>query len=85
MYRSTDLPSVSRKYWQFFLAHAGTGIGGTLMYAPSTSVSMHWFMKKRSTAVGIVNCGSGLGGIIYPIMIKRLVDMLGGSLVEGKD
>lgn len=63
-------------YWQLMLAHAGIGFSGAILYSPSTAVPGHWFLHKRSTAVGIVVCGSGLAGVIYPIMIKRLIELL---------
>jgi len=58
------------------LAHAACGLSASMLYSPATAVAGHWFMRKRSTAVGIVVCGSGLGGVIYPIAIKRLIDQL---------
>ncbi|WWC60977.1 uncharacterized protein I303_103554 [Kwoniella dejecticola CBS 10117] len=63
-------------YYQFLLAHALFGISASMLYSPSTAVAGHWFMKRRSTAVGIVVCGSGLSGVIYPIALKRLFDEL---------
>ncbi|WVF72075.1 hypothetical protein IAT40_006887 [Kwoniella sp. CBS 6097] len=68
--------SFCKEYYQFILAHALFGISGSLLYSPSTAVVGHWFMKRRSTAVGIVVCGSGLAGVIYPIALKRLFDEL---------
>jgi len=52
------------------------GIAGCLVYSPATAVAGHWFLKKRSTAVGIIVAGSGLGGVIYPIMLKELLEKL---------
>ncbi|WRT67263.1 uncharacterized protein IL334_004230 [Kwoniella shivajii] len=63
-------------YYQFLLAHALFGLSASILYSPSTAVVGHWFMRKRSTAVGIVVCGSGLAGVIYPIALKRLFDEL---------
>ena len=73
----------STKYWHFLLSHASFGLAGTLLYAPATAVPGHWFLKKRGTAVGIVVCGSGLAGVIYPIMIKRLIEQLGMWQIDG--
>jgi len=61
------------------LSHAAVGLSASSLYSPATAVSGHWFMRKRSTAVGIVVCGSGLAGVIYPIMIKRLIELLSES------
>lgn len=60
------------EYYQFFLAHLLFGLSGTLTYSPATAISGHWFLKKRSTAVGIIVCGAGFGGVIYPIMMRSL-------------
>ena len=67
---------VCKEYYQFILAHALFGFSGTIMYSPSTAVSGHWFMIRKSTAVGIVVCGAGAGGIVYPVALKKLFEQL---------
>jgi MFS family permease len=52
------------------------GLGGTLVYSPSTSVTAHWFARRRATAVTIVVAGCGAGGIVYPILMQKLLDNL---------
>ena len=32
-----------------------------------------WFFKKRAFAFGVMTAGSSLGGVIFPIMIERLI------------
>lgn len=59
------------------LSHILFGFSASLLYSPATAVSGHWFLRRRSTAVGIVVCGSGLGGVIYPIALRRMFDELG--------
>jgi MFS family permease len=36
-----------------------------------------WFSKKRGAAMGIMVTGSSLGGVIFPIMIGRMVPIVG--------
>jgi MFS family permease len=36
-----------------------------------------WFDKKRGAAYGIVSTGSSIGGVIFPIMINRLIREVG--------
>jgi MFS family permease len=36
-----------------------------------------WFHKNRALAFGVMAAGSSLGGVIFPIMVDRLVDQLG--------
>ncbi|KAF7182468.1 hypothetical protein CNMCM7691_002038 [Aspergillus felis] len=36
-----------------------------------------WFAKKRGTAYGIMSSGSSIGGVIFPIMIQRLIPEVG--------
>lgn len=64
-------------YYQFLLAHLLFGIGCAFLYSPCTAVVAHWFLKRRATAVGIILCGSGLGGVIFPIVLSSLFPRLG--------
>ncbi|GMK58052.1 hypothetical protein CspeluHIS016_0500840 [Cutaneotrichosporon spelunceum] len=61
------------QYYQFLLAHALFGFATSIIWGPSASVCGHWFLRHRSTAIGIVGCGSGIGGIIYPILLEGLL------------
>lgn len=36
-----------------------------------------WFNKRRGAAFGIIFTGSSIGGIIFPIMVSRLIDEVG--------
>jgi ACS family hexuronate transporter-like MFS transporter len=50
----------------------GAGEGGG--FPAATRVVAEWFpVKERSTAMGIINAGTGLGGIIAPPMIAWII------------
>lgn len=62
---------VSHEYYQFLLSFILFGTSAALVYTPSVAVLSHWFERKRGLTVGIVVCGSGIGGILYPIIFER--------------
>ena len=71
--------SVCREYWQFVLAQ-GVCIGAAngFMFVPTISVVSTYFdHSRRSLAIGIIQCGSATGGIIFPIMLNRLFGIIG--------
>lgn len=41
------------------------------------AVHGHWFSKRRGIALGITTSGSGLGGVIVPIILQRLLPRIG--------
>ncbi|KAI0076206.1 MFS general substrate transporter [Panus rudis PR-1116 ss-1] len=74
----TMLTSICTKYYQYMLCQGvlfGLGIG-LLFYPALASVSTH-FKKYRATALGLALSGSGVGGVIYPIMFRQLFELCG--------
>ncbi|KAL8827911.1 MAG: hypothetical protein Q9191_002900 [Dirinaria sp. TL-2023a] len=70
--------SICHDYWQFVLAQgvvAGLGSGAT--FIPSVTVVGTYFSAHRSLAIGIATTGSSVGGIIYPIVLRRLIAEIG--------
>ncbi|GAW02045.1 MFS general substrate transporter [Lentinula edodes] len=62
------------KYYQLFLSQGLTaGIGAGLVYVPVMAVQTHYWRRLRPVAMGIVITGSSVGGIIFPIMLNRLI------------
>ncbi|KAF9981871.1 hypothetical protein BGZ65_003481 [Modicella reniformis] len=53
------------------------GIGSSLVYLPAMSCPAHWFERYRSVAIGIVVCGSGLGGLILGPVTEHLITTVG--------
>jgi MFS family permease len=72
------MTSLSSQYYQFFLAQGVCSAMGAsaVFYAGMGSVAT-WFFKKRATAFGIMASGSSLGGVIYPIMVSKLIPEIG--------
>lgn len=70
--------SLSTEYWQLILSQGiGSGIGFGIIFSLAVSVPAHWFHQKRGLAFGFVAAGSSIGGVIFPIMCKRLIPTIG--------
>jgi MFS family permease len=70
--------SLCTEYWQVLLAQAFTvGIGTGLMFVPAFAILQQYFTTRMGLAIGIAASGSSFGGIIYPIVLYRLVDTIG--------
>ncbi|KAG7086044.1 hypothetical protein E1B28_003565 [Marasmius oreades] len=65
-------------YWQFMLCQGilqGTACG--CVYGPTMGVIGHWFKKRRGRAMGLTAIGSSVGGTIFPIASRRLIEEVG--------
>ncbi|TVY60898.1 Aspyridones efflux protein apdF [Lachnellula suecica] len=70
--------SLCHEYWQAMLAQAiCVGIGSGLLFTPTVSLLPTWFSSHLGLAVGIASSGSSLGGVIYPIVLYRLIGPIG--------
>lgn len=68
------LTSICKKYWQFILAQGVLGgLANGLAYAPAIAVIGQYFHKRRALAMGIASSGSSLGGVIFPVMLNRII------------
>jgi MFS family permease len=70
--------SISSEYYQFILAQGVCSPIGTsaIFHGCLTSVST-WFRRRRALALGVTTCGSSVGGVIFPIMVARLIPIVG--------
>ncbi|KAM0749511.1 MFS general substrate transporter [Meredithblackwellia eburnea MCA 4105] len=72
------MTSLTKKYYQVILAQAiGMGLGMGLLFLPAIGVLSHYFMKRRSLAMGIAVSGSSIGGICWPIMLNNIFEKKG--------
>ena len=70
--------SLSTEYYQFLLSSSlCLGWGLSLIFTCCLAAVSTHFKRLRATALGITVSGSGLGGVCYPIMLKRLFDSVG--------
>ncbi|KZV89502.1 MFS general substrate transporter [Exidia glandulosa HHB12029] len=63
-----------QKYGQVFVAHglfAGLGLG--LTFLTTAAVISHHFARHRAVAVGVAFTGSSVGGIVFPIMLNKML------------
>ncbi|KAG9091461.1 hypothetical protein FRC06_000557 [Ceratobasidium sp. 370] len=66
------------EYYQVFLPQAiGLGISQGLLFLPSVGVISHHFRQKRSWAMGVVLTGSSCGGIVFPVMLNKIIEKSG--------
>jgi MFS family permease len=72
------MTSLCTEYYQFFLAQGiCSPLGLNCIFQAGTSTIPTWFLKKRGLAYGIMAAGSGLGGVIFPIMASHLIPKVG--------
>ncbi|KAI9930678.1 hypothetical protein MW887_011433 [Aspergillus wentii] len=72
------MTSLSTTYYQIFLAQGlCVGLGSGCLFTPAISLVGTYFSTRRSLATGIAASGSSVGGIVYPILIRRLIVTVG--------
>ncbi|KUJ10775.1 MFS monocarboxylate transporter-like protein [Mollisia scopiformis] len=68
------LASISKSYATLFLTQGFLfGLGCAITILPAFATVPRWFVKGRGLAMGIVVSGSSLGGVIWPIVLRRLL------------
>jgi len=67
--------SVIGELYFFYGVIVGAGMGGS--FTPLMSTIARWFTGRRSTMTGIVAAGTGIGALIGPIIVSRLVSTYG--------
>ncbi|KAL3476660.1 major facilitator superfamily domain-containing protein [Aspergillus californicus] len=74
----TMMLSLCKEYWQVLLSQGFcVGIGAGCLFVPCVSLLPTYFSTKLGAALGLAVSGSSLGGIIYPIVLNRLIDPIG--------
>ncbi|OJD14194.1 hypothetical protein AJ78_05434 [Emergomyces pasteurianus Ep9510] len=52
-------------------------LGGSIAYSPCILLMEDWFDKRKGLAFGVMWAGTGLGGVILPLVMERLLDSFG--------
>jgi len=72
------MTSLATEYYQIFLAQGVVvGLGAGCLFVPSVAVASAYFTTKRALAVGITASGGSLGGVIFPIVFRKLQPVIG--------
>ncbi|KAL7268286.1 hypothetical protein RUND412_009094 [Rhizina undulata] len=72
--------SFSKEIWHLFLAQGVLfGMGMGFLFTGSVGIISQWFTKRRSVANGITSAGSGIGGLIFSLVIGKIIQTMGVS------
>ncbi|KAK1999418.1 major facilitator superfamily transporter [Colletotrichum falcatum] len=72
------MTSLSTQYWQILLSQGiCSAIGVAAILSPGLNVVHGWFNVNRGAAFGVLSTGSSIGGIVFPIMVTRLIKSVG--------
>jgi MFS family permease len=72
------MTSISTEYYQLFLAQGVVvGLGAGCLFVPSVAIASQYFTTKRALAVGLTASGGSLGGVLFPIIFRKLLSRIG--------
>lgn len=72
------MASISTTYYQFILSQGVcSALGASMIFYPSMSAVVTWFLRRRALALGVTASGSSIGGVIFPIMVEKLIPQVG--------
>lgn len=75
---SMMLLGLCTKYWHFILVYSVlNGLGGCLMNTPALASIGHFFLVRRGTATGVAMTSGSVGGVIFPLMLQKLIPEVG--------
>ncbi|EAA30793.1 MFS monocarboxylate transporter [Neurospora crassa OR74A] len=75
---SLMLLSLSKTYYQIMLTYPVLGgLGGALLNCPAYGSITHFFHVRRGLATGVATISGGIGGIMFPIMLRYTLPSIG--------
>lgn len=70
--------SLARNYYSVMLSQGVLlGICLGFLYIPSVALIPLYFKKNRGLALGLATAGGSLGGVLYPLIFRRLLNQVG--------
>ncbi|KAI0892757.1 major facilitator superfamily domain-containing protein [Annulohypoxylon nitens] len=74
----TTMQSFATEYYQVLLSQSiCAGLGMCMIFHGTANSIPTWFKKRRGLAMGLASSGSGVGGVILPIMFDHLIERIG--------
>jgi predicted MFS family arabinose efflux permease len=72
------MASISTQYWQLVLSQGiCVGLANGCIFTPGVALVSTYFSTKKSLAIGIAASGSAVGGLIFPVMVQKLLPKIG--------
>ena len=72
------LGSLAGSIWAMMASYGATlGLGSSMLYVCAAATIGHWFERRLGLAMGLAIAGGGLGNIIFPPLIKLVMDAHG--------
>ncbi|KAI0628578.1 MFS general substrate transporter [Trametes polyzona] len=70
----TFLTAECKEFWQLLLCQGfGVGISSGIVFNAAVGTVPHWFDKKLGLALACMATGSSVGGTIFPIILRNLI------------
>ncbi|OSD05114.1 MFS general substrate transporter [Trametes coccinea BRFM310] len=64
-----------KEFWHFLLCQGfGIGLASGVIFTAAAGTAPHWFSKKLGLALACVAGGSSIGGTIFPIILRNLIE-----------
>ncbi|KAL2163370.1 hypothetical protein VTH06DRAFT_5427 [Thermothelomyces fergusii] len=78
IFLSLLLLSWCKKYYQIILTYSVLGgLGGALLNSPAYGAIAHFFNVRRGLATGIATTSGGVGGVVFPVLLRALLPSVG--------
>ncbi|KAI9062121.1 MFS general substrate transporter [Trametes sanguinea] len=75
LFTCTMLIPECKEFWHFLLCQGfGIGLASGVIFTAALGTGPHWFRKKLGLAMACVAGGSSIGGAIFPIILRKLIE-----------